>query len=183
MKMDDNVFWTGRAVILACINNQTKRFHTYVANRLAIIHAGSTPRKWKHVQSEWTPADDLPRRISVLNVIHSPRWFHSPEFLSQQSHERESQRPELELDNESEVKRTATAVHSTRADGDALEDLIDSRNPSSTRLRRSTACLFRYRSNLLAKVRGQKPPHSCKHLTSEELKDAEKTLIKRIQNR
>ena len=38
----NSFYWTDSAIVLAYIQNETKRFHTYVANRLAVIHAGST---------------------------------------------------------------------------------------------------------------------------------------------
>ena len=37
-----NVFyWTDSTFVLKCINNESKRFHTFESNRLTIIHSGS----------------------------------------------------------------------------------------------------------------------------------------------
>ena len=78
IKISDSVFWTDSAIVLAYINNQTKCFHTYVANRLAIIHAGSSPRQWKHVKSELNPADDLSKGPEYASLDPEPQMVSRP---------------------------------------------------------------------------------------------------------
>ena len=51
------VFWTDLTAVLQYIANTNKRFHTFVANRLAIIHDRSTLDQWKFVQTKANPAD------------------------------------------------------------------------------------------------------------------------------
>ena len=55
------VFWTDSTSVLRYIRNETKRFHTFVANRIAIIRDGSNPDQWRHVGGDLNPADDLCR--------------------------------------------------------------------------------------------------------------------------
>lgn len=43
------IYWTDSTSVLKCINNETKRFHTFESNRLTIIHDGSTPQQWRYV--------------------------------------------------------------------------------------------------------------------------------------
>lgn len=38
IKLENSTFWTDSTSVLKYIYNQTKRFHTYVANRIAVIH-------------------------------------------------------------------------------------------------------------------------------------------------
>ena len=38
-----SVFWTGSMIVLQYIKNHARRFHTFVANRVAILHDGSSP--------------------------------------------------------------------------------------------------------------------------------------------
>ena len=40
------VFWTDSSIVLQYINNDTKRFHTFVANRIAVIRGASEPDQW-----------------------------------------------------------------------------------------------------------------------------------------
>ena len=51
------VFWTDSMVVLQYINNESKRFQTFVANRLAVIHELSKPSMWRHVGTKSNPAD------------------------------------------------------------------------------------------------------------------------------
>ncbi|KAK3886574.1 hypothetical protein Pcinc_009223 [Petrolisthes cinctipes] len=44
-------FWTDSTAVLRYIRNTKSRFHTFVANRLAIIHDGSRQDQWRHVPS------------------------------------------------------------------------------------------------------------------------------------
>ena len=41
------IYWTDSTSVLKCINNETKRFHTFESNRLTIIHDGSAPQQWR----------------------------------------------------------------------------------------------------------------------------------------
>ena len=48
--------WTDSTSLLNCINNETKRFHTFESNRLTIIRDGSTLQQWRYVNKD-NPAD------------------------------------------------------------------------------------------------------------------------------
>ena len=48
---ENSFYWTNSVIVLAYKQNESERFHTYVANRLAVIHSGSTAEQWKHVRS------------------------------------------------------------------------------------------------------------------------------------
>ncbi|XP_068741688.1 uncharacterized protein [Montipora capricornis] len=38
-------YWTDSLSVLKCINNRTKRFHTFESNRLSVIRDGSSPHQ------------------------------------------------------------------------------------------------------------------------------------------
>eukprot|EP00112_Aurelia_sp_Birch-Aquarium-sp1_P003366 Seg1376.1 transcript_id=Seg1376.1/GoldUCD/mRNA.D3Y31 product="Solute carrier family 35 member F5" protein_id=Seg1376.1/GoldUCD/D3Y31 len=42
-----SIFWTDSQAVLRYIYNENRRFQTFVANRLAIIHEGSDPEQWR----------------------------------------------------------------------------------------------------------------------------------------
>lgn len=48
---------TDSKVVLGYIYNRTKRFYTYVSNRVLQIHKVSSPDQWSYVPSEHNPAD------------------------------------------------------------------------------------------------------------------------------
>ncbi|KAK4315283.1 hypothetical protein Pmani_013503 [Petrolisthes manimaculis] len=54
-------FWTDSTAVLRYIRNTKSRFHTSVANRLAVIHDGSGQDQWRHVPSCENPADKASR--------------------------------------------------------------------------------------------------------------------------
>lgn len=43
----DSVFWTDSMSVLRYVKNESTRFYTFVANRIAMIRDGSTPHQWR----------------------------------------------------------------------------------------------------------------------------------------
>ncbi|XP_061182344.1 uncharacterized protein LOC133190668 [Saccostrea echinata] len=71
-------YFTDSKVILGYIKNRTRRFYNYVSNRIARIHAVSTPRKWSYVPTHLNPADAATRG-SVSDISHMlDTWFVGP---------------------------------------------------------------------------------------------------------
>ncbi|XP_054868653.1 uncharacterized protein LOC129349462 [Amphiprion ocellaris] len=75
-------FWTDSKVVLGYVNNDAKRFHVFVANRIQRIKSLTDPKQWHHVPSESNPADHASRGLSVQQLLNS-NWFKGPEFLWQ----------------------------------------------------------------------------------------------------
>ena len=55
LEVQDSVFWTDSMIVLQYIYSRSKRFQTFVANRLSVIHDGSTPRQWRKVDTKEEP--------------------------------------------------------------------------------------------------------------------------------
>ena len=75
------VFWTDSRTTLQCIQNNTKQFPVFVANRLAIICEHTSTNSWKYVPSKLNPADFATRGISAELFFHSYAWLQKPSFL------------------------------------------------------------------------------------------------------
>lgn len=58
LHLEDSVFWTDSTSVLKYLNNEDRRFHTFVANRISIIKEVSKPSQWRHVGSKDNPAND-----------------------------------------------------------------------------------------------------------------------------
>lgn len=75
-------FHTDSKVVLGYIYNRTRRFYTYVSNRVEKIHKVSSPEQWSYVPSEHNPADQATRPVSVESMKNSlwlcgpKQWFH-----------------------------------------------------------------------------------------------------------
>ena len=76
-----NVFWTDSKVVLGYINNDSKRFHIFVANRVQQIRECTSPSQWRYIESRANPADDASRGLSAQDLISNPRWLSGPDFL------------------------------------------------------------------------------------------------------
>ena len=77
--LTDTVFWTDSLSVLYMINNASKKFPVFVANRLSKIEGASDPKQWRYVESKFNPADDASRGISTKDL--SSRWLCGPKFL------------------------------------------------------------------------------------------------------
>ena len=54
----NETFWTEIKVVWGYINDNTKTFKIFVANRTQQIHEGSNVSHWRYVPSKMNPADD-----------------------------------------------------------------------------------------------------------------------------
>ena len=75
------VFWTDSRVVLRYLSNQSRRFHTFVANRVAEIRETSQVDQWYHVPGEQNPADASSRGLTIARMITDSNWFRGPEYL------------------------------------------------------------------------------------------------------
>ncbi|KAL8567647.1 hypothetical protein ACOMHN_054459 [Nucella lapillus] len=75
-------FWSDSKVVLGYIYNETKRFHTFVANRVQQILDFTKASQWHHVSTGENPADYASRGASVASLRDS-FWFEGPDFLKQ----------------------------------------------------------------------------------------------------
>ncbi|XP_076047301.1 uncharacterized protein LOC143028822 [Oratosquilla oratoria] len=73
-------FWSDSTVALAYIQNETRRFKTFVPNRITVIRQVSEANQWRHVSGEESSTDVLSRGYFVDNLPVS--WFNGPPFLS-----------------------------------------------------------------------------------------------------
>ncbi|CAG2245419.1 unnamed protein product [Mytilus edulis] len=109
--IDKTFFWTDSMSVLRYISNQNIRFHTFVANRLEVIHEATIVDQWKYINTKLNPADYASRGMSVSKFESNPDWFNGPEYLW---------KPEIEwpeghidktiIDEDKEVKRVVNTT-------------------------------------------------------------------------
>ena len=80
-KVHDIFFWTDSMTVIKYVANETTRFQTFVANRLAIIHEGSDPKQWHFIEGKSNPADVASRGLKFGDSEQAKLWFDGPEFL------------------------------------------------------------------------------------------------------
>ncbi|KAA8592103.1 hypothetical protein FQN60_017558, partial [Etheostoma spectabile] len=80
LRVDREYFWTDSQVVLGYINNEARRFHVFVANRVQRIRETTNPEQWYYVDTVENPADHASRGLKVAELINS-NWFVVPKFL------------------------------------------------------------------------------------------------------
>ncbi|KAL0151450.1 hypothetical protein M9458_053236 [Cirrhinus mrigala] len=190
MELKDSTFWTDSTVVLKYIHNQTKRFHTYVANRIAVIHNLSQPHQWRYVCSGDNPADDASRGLQIESLLNSTRWLNGPHFLTKEN----SEWPKIPEDlnclssDDVEVKREITTNY-LNLQNNATTRIIEHYS-SWSKLLRAVAWWLRLKKLLMlrtqrdkALVMDSKWKVEQKGLTPENLDEAEKSIIRYDQQR
>ena len=69
LTFDRTTLWTDSTAVLQYTKNKDKRFYTFVANRLAVIHDGSELSRWNYVPTNINPADDVSRGLTMKELL------------------------------------------------------------------------------------------------------------------
>ncbi|KAL6480050.1 hypothetical protein MHYP_G00110830 [Metynnis hypsauchen] len=82
LPLGDSVFWTDSTAVLKYIANETTRFRTFVANRVAAIIGTTAVSQWKYICSQQNPADYASRGQDVDAFMQKKAWISGPDFLT-----------------------------------------------------------------------------------------------------
>ena len=132
-------FYTDSTTVLGYISNESKRFHTFVANRVQQIRGLTDVSRWFYVSSEENPADVASRGSMIADLSCNTLWWSGPSFLKDCNFVPSCSTFEVS-DADTEVKQTvlATKVRKISLRLDAFEHI-----PTWTRLLRVFALCFR----------------------------------------
>ena len=178
--------WTDSEDVVCWIQGQSRRYKTFVANRVSEIHQGSNPRQWRHVPTDLNCADDATRGLHAKELTMNHRWFSGPEFLYEEE-DAWPQRKHVKQENRSGDCLAEIAKPKMTFATDASQPWMDPLRYSSwTRLTRVTAWVIRFGAKLLAKVKKVEKPlgvEVCTEatLTPAELDRAGKLWVKQAQ--
>ena len=189
MPVDQSIFWTDSTCVLGYIANDDKRFHTFVANRLAAIHEATSPSQWKHVGTKQNPADDASRGLSAEALLKNKRWIQGPDFLWKSEDAWPSQQYSVSrvAESDPEVKREPQVFSANAEAGSTLGQLFGCFSQWH-RLKKFLAWMLRYRANLRKAV-------ACRNsglillnkaariepITVEEMNKAEREILIHVQ--
>ena len=176
LTLGPSYFWTDSEIVLRYINNESRRFHVFVANRVSIIHQLTAVKQWSFVPGTQNPADLLTRGEKMQEQDKS-FWLKGPQFLhkykdSWVSHSKVSSKSLGEKDPE--VKKIVCMISSINVS--VLEPLFEHYSDWYL-LKRAVAWLLRYKQFLRQGKRCVKGI-----LTVEEIKLAEKAILKAVQS-
>mgnify|MGYP000353277823 CR=1 FL=1 len=189
--VDESVFWTDSTCVISYIQNNDKRFHTFVANRIAIIQDATSPFQWRYVNSEGNPADDTSRGLTVDSIIFKNRWINGPDFLWEPESRWPVQPVAQMSDDDPEIKRDSQALLSLTNTGTIFINQVLEYFSSWYRLKKFVAWILRYLEKLkqsskrrkegLALVQDSPEERSFDPLSVDEINKAEKEILKFIQ--
>ena len=80
LSFDETFFYSDSRVVLGYIQNKTRRFYTYVSNRVDKILRLTKPEQWLYVNTADNPADCATRPDQVSNLMGS-MWIHGPSHI------------------------------------------------------------------------------------------------------
>lgn len=89
-------FFTDSRIVLGDIHNSSRRFYTYVANRITHVRSSTEPIQWHYVSTEENPADHGTRLIPAAHLAFSS-WFCDPPFLNQTDTDQADETESFEL--------------------------------------------------------------------------------------
>ena len=143
--LSKTVFWSDSKTVLLYIANESRRFHTFVANRVAEIQDSTCPAQWRFVPGRLNPADDCTRGLRASEMTSDCRWIAGPAFL----HQNEEHWPQEEfkgpiLEEDVELKKTSWCGL-VRSPAESLPD--PEKFSSWTRYRRVIAWTCRFIHN------------------------------------
>ena len=124
--IESSVYWTDSMIVLAYLQGDSKRYHTFVGNRGARIRSHYEASQWRHVPSEQNPADLASRGTLSVSHLASSEWFNGPKFLTQQ----ESEWPSGDqlvpmLDSDVEVKRNVISHMAEASMPSMIDDIVN----------------------------------------------------------
>ncbi|XP_071479017.1 uncharacterized protein [Diadema antillarum] len=187
LPISTTTYWTDSTSVLKYIRNESRRFHTFVANRITKIQSVSDPSEWRHVDTKSNPADDGSRGLQAREMTSDCRWICGPEFLQKPQEcwpqpptdlgENDDLAASGEVLNDPEVKKGL--VNLTTAD--PVQKLTE-RYSTWNGLKRGVAWILRYKEYLRMRVSGNPLARQMRHdLTAKELEVAELEIVKHVQ--
>ena len=187
-------FWTDSKIVLGYVNNEARRFHVYVANRVQQIRDLTNPSSWMYIDTESNPADHASRGLTASQLLQGSTWLFGPEFLWKEGVFKPLKEEEIKVkEHDPEVKKgnvfmsrvdSAVTLHSDPFKSDRLAHIS-----SWWRLLKVVALCLQLKSKLKnrkVKLSGQEnakcvTPLPKVSVTLTEFQLAEKEVLKIIQ--
>nr|XP_034836350.1 uncharacterized protein LOC117992744 [Maniola hyperantus] len=82
-----SVHWSDSSVVLGWLHTNPSKLKTFVANRVVEICETTTPTNWRHVPTNYNPADLISRGTKAGSLLNSQLWWSGPKFLTESESE------------------------------------------------------------------------------------------------
>lgn len=101
--IDEFSMYSDSRVVLGYIYNTSRRFYTYVTNRVSFIQKMTKPVQWSFVPTERNPADQATRALPAQDLKDSA-WIKGPAYLIEQTQPINETFEIIDPDNDKEVR-------------------------------------------------------------------------------
>ena len=170
-------------VVLGYIGNKTRRFHTYVSNRVDRILRMSDSSQWNFVPTHQNPADSGTRYLSNLESDDYNTWLNGTPFLKMCGSNSgllpsfPLVTPNLDKEVRPECNVNVTSLDTSGSIVDRFENIS-----SWKKLLKGIALLKHIARNYRSDSQSCKGWHVCEHYISvDAIKEAEQYVIKEVQ--
>ena len=170
-------FWVDNMIVLGYIQNDTKRFRRYVANRSKKIRDITEKNVWSHILTDQNPADDASRGLSIYDTEKVKRWFYGPDVLRQSDCDTVAPivSPEIADDDPEVIVEMKCNTVQTHEDEHLVLNSLGKRVSSWTRMVRLLSALIMFVWSCFAKTTGMQ--------MVKDVVGAEEHLLRLIQNK
>ena len=79
VKVDEEIYYSDSKVVLGYIQNESRTFYVYVANRVQMISNTTKPSQWRYIDTASNPANLATRCLSPDKLLES-WWTSGPDF-------------------------------------------------------------------------------------------------------
>ncbi|XP_053395609.1 uncharacterized protein LOC128555863 [Mercenaria mercenaria] len=188
LNIDKRYFWTDSMIVLGYIQNAKRRFKTFVANRLAIIHDVTTPQDWRYVPTKENPADFASRGVHPHETDKLSTWLRGPKFLQCDSSHWPGTPGLVTIDvNDTELKTEVSTTHVTQGKCDkGISDLL-AKYSDWHKLQRAVAYILRFKQYFFQRNSRSKESTGTSvkrgSLTVCEIREATKAILMFVQGK
>ncbi|UYV73747.1 hypothetical protein LAZ67_11000696, partial [Cordylochernes scorpioides] len=85
LNFDQIFLWSDSTIALNWIKSESKRWKTFVANRVSTIQRKTPPHSWFHVPGSENPADLATRGLTPAQLVDNQLWWQGPHWLQDSS--------------------------------------------------------------------------------------------------
>lgn len=156
MELQESAYWTDSTTVLKYIDNNTRRFKTFVANRICTIRELTKPTQWSYVNTATNPTDCASRGQTAAKLMNNLSWIQGPSFLQEPECLWLEKPQQLEIkENDIEVRKSVTTnLINTSESTDPVNKLIHHYS-SWYKLKKAVAWILKLKE-ILMQVRKKK---------------------------
>ncbi|XP_058827626.1 uncharacterized protein LOC131687552 [Topomyia yanbarensis] len=172
-------FWVNSTIVLSWQNSSPSTWTTFVANRVFKIQTATKNCSWNHVAGQQNPADHISRGIPAETLLQNDLWWQGSQWQQSDLRDWPIQQPNANQPPEvlMEARKVPAAVTSAAVEPSFVDQFVETFSNFQHMVRVAAYCRrFLQNCRKTSTARAESA-----HLTVDEQKEAEATIIRLIQ--